>query len=112
MKQIYVESYYRNGYSRFMKQSVNTINHSRQEIIEERLRIIRFFDEFGAEATKKAFNRGRSTIYLWKQKLKKANGRIAVLAPGNKTPVRKRKRVVHPFIEGYIVEYRTNHPSR
>jgi len=111
VKQIYVESYYRNGYSRFMKQSVNTINHSRQEIIEERLRIIQFFDEFGAEATRKAFNKGRSTIYLWKQKLKKANGRIAVLAPGDKTPVRKRKRVVQPFIEGYIVKYRTDHPG-
>ena len=94
-----------------MKQSINSINYSRQEVIEERLRIIQFFDEFGAEATKKAFDKRRSTIYLWKQKLKKANGSIAVLAPGDKTPILKRKRVVHPFIEGYIVKYRTNHPG-
>jgi len=111
MKQIYVESYYRNGYSRFMKQSSKSINDSRQKIIEDRLRIIQFFDEFGAEATRKAFNKSRSTIYLWKHKLKKANGRIATLAPGSKAPIHRRRRIIHPFIEAFILKYRTDHPG-
>ena len=106
-----MESYYRNGYSRFKKQSSKSVNHYRQEIIEERLRIIQFFDEFGAEATRKAFDKSRSTIYLWKQKLRKANGRIAALAPGSKAPIHRRRRIIPPFIEAFILTYRTDHPG-
>ena len=111
MKQIYVESYYRSGYSRFMQYSYNIINHPKRECIERRLEIIKFFDEFGAEATRKAFHKSRSTVYLWKQKLKANGGKLSVLAPGDTTPIHKRKRVVHPFIESFIVDYRTNHPG-
>jgi len=112
VKQVYVASYYGNGYSRFMKhRSISISHHVGQEIIEERLKIIQFLDEFGAIATKKAFNKSRSTIYLWKQKLKQANGRIAALAPGSRAPINKRKRSVHPFIEAFIIKYRTDHPG-
>jgi transposase InsO family protein len=111
VKQIYVESYFRNGYSRFMKQNSNSASHFTQESIEQRLRIIQFFDEFGTEATKKAFNKSRSTIYLWKQKLNKAKGKISALAPGSRAPIHKRRRVVHPFIEAFILKYRTEHPG-
>lgn len=111
MKQIYIESYFRSGYSRFMKYINNILNHPKRESIEKRLEIIQFFEEFGAEATRRAFGRGRSTIYLWKQKLKKTGGKLSALAPGDKTPIHKRKRLLHPFIEHFIVEYRTNHPG-
>ena len=94
-----------------MKRNDNNVNHCTQESIEERLRIIQFFDEFGAEATRQAFNRSRSTLYLWKQKLKKANGSIAALAPGSRTPLHRRRRVVHPFIEAFIIKYRSDHPG-
>ena len=82
-----------------MKYSSIRTNHSGQEFIEERLKIIQFFDEFGADATREAFNKSRSTIYLWKQNLKKANGRIVALAPGSKAPINRRRRIIHPFIE-------------
>ena len=94
-----------------MKRSSNKKDISQQQVIEQRLKIIRFFDEYGADATRKAFNKSRSTIFLWKQKLKAANGRIGALAPGDRTPVNKRKRIVHPFIENFIVQYRTSHPG-
>jgi putative transposase len=93
-----------------MERHATNANHSVQESIEERLHIIRFFDEFGAEATRQAFNKSRATLYLWKQKLKKANGNTAALAPGSKTPIHRRKRVVHPFIEAFIIKYRADHP--
>jgi putative transposase len=111
VQQEYIEKYFRNGYRRFMKRSSTNKNLCQQEIIEERLKIIDFFDEYGADATRKAFNKSRSTIFLWKQKLKKANGRIAALVPGDRTPIHKRSRVVHPFIEDFIVKYRTDHPG-
>ncbi len=116
MKQIYVASYFRNGYSPvfntgFMKFINNILDHPKRETIEKRLEAIKFCDEFGFKATKLAFSKSRSTIYLWKQKVKKAGGKLSALAPGDKTPLHQRKRGVHSFIERFIVEYRSSHPG-
>ena len=98
MKQIYVESYYRNGYS------YNIINHPKQERLERKLEIIKFFDEFGAEATRKDFHESHSSMYLWKHKLKVGGGKLSALAPGDTTPV-------HPLTESFIIDYRTSPPG-
>ncbi|MDZ7262554.1 MAG: integrase core domain-containing protein [candidate division KSB1 bacterium] len=111
MQQIYIESYFQNGYSRCMQRLNDILNHPRQKEIENRLKVIDFFDEYGAEATRKAFGKSRSTIYLWKQKLKKASGRLSSLAPKDRAPRRRRTRIVHPCIEDFIVTYRTRHPG-
>ena len=111
MKQIYIASYFRNGYSRFMQYINNISEHAKRECIEKRVEIIKFFDEFGTDATRKAFHRSRSTIYLWKQRIKLSGGKLSAIAPGDTTPLHKRKRVVHPFIENFIIAYRTNHPG-
>ena len=84
-------------------------DHPRKEAIEKRVEIIKFFDDYGAEAAKRAFGKSRSTIFLWKQKLKDSGGKLSALAPGDKTPLRKRKRIVHPFITDFILKYRTDH---
>jgi len=107
VKQIYIESYFRNGYSRFMKFINNILDHPKREAIEKRVEIIKFCDEFGFKATRQAFGKSRSTIYLWKQKLKKADGKLSALAPGDRVPRNKRHRVVHPFIERFIIDYRS-----
>jgi len=111
VKQIYVESYYRNGYSRFMQYINDITGHPRHESIEKKVEIIKFFDDYGAEVIRRAFGKSRSTIYLWKLKLTKGGGKLSTLAPGDKTPLRKRKRLVHPFVENFIVEYRAAHPG-
>ena len=89
----------------------NILDHPKRESIEKRVDIIKFFEDYGEEATKRAYGKSRSTVYLWKQKLKKAAGKLSALAPGNKTPLHKRKRLVRPFIENFIVEYRSVHPG-
>ena len=111
MQQIYIESYYRNGYSRFMQVIEDIVDHPQRKVIERRLRIIEFFDQWGAEATREAHNKSRAAIYLWKHKLKASGGKLSSLALRNKTPLHRRKRIVHSFIESFIVEYRTNHPG-
>jgi putative transposase len=111
VEQIYVASYFKSGYSRFMQYILDNLHHPKRKEIEVRLEIIKFFDEFGAEATQRAFKKSRSTVYLWKQKLTKAGGKLSAIAPGNKTPVHKRKRLVHPFIEDFILKYRLAHPG-
>ena len=112
MKQIYVESYYGSGYSRFMKYLDDVIGHPQREGIEQRVEIIKFFDDYGAEVTRRAFGKSRSTIYLWKQKLKKAGGKLSVLARGDTTPFHKRHRIVHPFIERFYRRAQNSAPRR
>lgn len=109
MQQIYVESYFRNGYSRFMKYLDDITRHPQRQAIEKRLDIIKFFEDYGEEATRRAFGKSRSTIYLWKQKLRQAGGKLSALASGDRTPVHKRHRITHPFIEKFIIQYRTDH---
>jgi len=111
VKQIYVESYFRSGYSRFMQYINDILNHPKRGAIEKRVEILRFFEDYGEEATRRAFRKSRSTLYLWKQKLKKAGGKLSALAVGDKTPIRKRHRIVHPFIESFITLYRISHPG-
>ena len=98
-------------YIHFMNYVIDYQEHPQREIIEKRFEILKFFDEFGIEATKKAFKKSRSTIFLWKQKLAKANGKLSSLAPGDRTPKHKRKRTVNPFITEFIINYRTHHPG-
>ncbi len=88
----------------------NILEHSKRQSIEKRLAIIEFCDEYGFAATRKAFGKSRSTIFLWKQRLKANAGKLSSLAPGDKTPLHKRHRVIHPFIEHFILEYHTAHP--
>jgi putative transposase len=111
MQQIYVESFYKNGYIRFMKYLDDVTGHPQRQAIEKRVEIIKFFEDYGEEATRRAFGKGRSTIYLWKQKLRTAQGKLSALAPGSKIPIHKRHRVVDPFIAKFIIEYRTAHPG-
>ncbi len=80
--------------------------HTQRKAIEKRLEIIKFFDDYGTEATRRAFGKRRSTVFLWKQKLEKPGGRLSPLALGDKTPIHKRKRHVHPY---FILKYRTDH---
>ncbi len=89
----------------------DVFEHPNRVCIEKRLEIIKFFDEFGKEATRRAFGKSRSTIYLWKQKLQKSGGRISALAPGDRAPRNKRHRVVEPFVERFILDYRSAHLS-
>jgi len=111
MKQIYIASYFRSGYSRFMKYIHDVFDHPERQSIEKRLELIKFFDEFGQEATRRAFGKSRSTIYLWKQKLRESAGKISALAPGDRTPKRKRHRIMSPFIERFVIDYREAHPG-
>jgi len=84
--------------------------HPQKAAIEHRLEILKFFDEFGIEATRRAFHKSRSTIFRWKKKLADNGGRLSTLAHGNRAPLHRRRRVIHPVIAQFIIDYRTEHP--
>lgn len=88
------------------KQYLNTISHN--EIVQERLSIIKFFDEFGSKATKKAFGFGRSTIHLWKKRYKDSKYNPESLIPKTKRPKNTRRMRVDEKILGFIRNLREN----
>jgi transposase InsO family protein len=111
MKQIYLQSYFRSGYHRFMNYIYNISSHPKKQEIEKRLEIIKFFDEFGEDATNRAFGKKRSTIFLWKQKIKRSAGKLSALASGDRTPRTRTKRRVSSQVICFIESYRNLHPG-
>ncbi len=113
MKQIYLQSFFKKGYKRLMNY-ISDIAHltgDAQTVINKRIETIKFFDEFGRDATKKAFKVGRSTIFLWKQKLNQSGGKLSSLKPLSKAPkTRQRRRVLKEHID-FILSYRQKHPG-
>lgn len=86
------------------------VNHPKREIIEHRIEIIKFFDEFGSKAAKRAFGKGKSTIFLWKQKLKET-GKLSSLAPKDKTPHCFRQKETSSQVIAFVRQYRIKHPG-
>ena len=101
------------GIKRFM-QYISDIAHLDkhiQELINQRIKTLEFFDEYGKEATRKAFEVGRSTIYLWKGKLTKSGGKLSSLKPQSKAPKTRTRRVVLRAHIDFILAYRKEHPG-
>jgi transposase InsO family protein len=114
MQQIYLQSSFRPGYNRLMKYISNIAHMSEKdrEVISQRVKIIEFYEEFGKEATFQAFSISRSTVMLWKQKLKKNGFRLSALKLGSRAPKSPRlKRKVSQEIIDFVYDYRVNHPG-
>lgn len=92
-------------------QDIARMDKRTQELINQRIKVVEFFDEFGKEATKKAFKVGRSTIYLWKGKLTKSGGKLSSLKPESKAPKTRRRRSVLSAHIRFIESYRKEHPG-
>jgi transposase InsO family protein len=86
-------------------------NHPQRDVIEERVKIINFFDKYGEEATREAFGKARSTVFLWKKRLREGGGRLSSLAPLSRAPKRKRKSKISPAVREFIKQYRIHHPG-
>ena len=94
-----------------MKRINDILDHPKRKEIETRLKVMEFYDDYGARATRQAFGKSRSTIYLWKQKLRVSGGKLSSLAPGDRAPHHKRSRVIDPYIESFITNHRVSHPG-
>jgi putative transposase len=105
MQQIYTHSYFKK-YELYNLSKLNgLVNHPRYEEIKRRLKIINFYDRYGLSATKEAYGVSRSTIYLWKKKVREADGDIRALAPQSKAPRKKREKKWNKVIEEFIIRY-------
>lgn len=110
MQQIYTESFLK-GYARKTMRSIQDITqHPSKHIIEHRVKVLSFYDDYGAAATRRAFGVSRSTVFLWKQKLATGHGQLSALAPGSRAPKTRRRRTTDFRITDFIVEQRRRHP--
>jgi len=107
MQQIYTHSYFKKRELYNLSKLNSLINHPKYEEISRKLNIINFYDKYGISATREAYGVGRSTIYLWKKKIKENGGDIRVLASLSRAPKnRKRESKRDKRIEEYIIRYR------
>lgn len=110
MQQIYLNSFIK-GYARSAMYIQDITQHPYKHVIEHRVKIIMFFDDYGAEATTRAFGVSRSTIYDWKNRLKHGHGRLSSLAPSSKRPNSLRTGRDYYWHRKQILSLRTQYPG-
>ena len=98
------------GYASRAMNSSNITRHKDRAIIEHKVKVLTFYGRYGAAATQEAFGVARSTVFLWKQKLRTGHGHLEALAPGSRTPRTHRRRSTNPLVANFIVEQREAHP--
>jgi len=81
----------------------------RDTVAKERLRILKFYDQFGERATKEAFGADRKVISRWKQSLTKARGQISSLIPHSTRPHRVRTSQTDPRVIAWLRQERETH---
>ena len=64
----------------------------KQQVAEEKLKILKFWDKHGLEATLDAYGVKRRTLYLWKHTLKAGKGSVQSLNNKSRRPKHLRKR--------------------
>lgn len=82
----------------------------KSEVAQERLRIIKFYKEYGETAAKEAFGADRKVISRWRQKLREHDGALEGLVPESTRPNRTRTMMVSVEIIQFIREIRQEHP--
>jgi hypothetical protein len=105
LKQIYIAICSPKNYIYLMENVADYVDNPPKKAIGRRLEILKFFDEFGLEVTKKAFKASCSTVFLCKKKRQDAGGKLPVLILDNRVPLHRRKRIVDPFIVQFIIDY-------
>lgn len=77
---------------------------------EFRLKVIEYHKQFGTEAAVSAYDVSKASIYRWKKRLDKQQGRLTALIPYSRAPINKRKMMADPKVVSYIKTLRTDHP--
>jgi transposase-like protein len=64
---------------------------SENEVAQQRLKIIKFYEKHGEEATREAFGVDRKLISKWRKRVKENRGRLEALIPYSTRPKKARK---------------------
>lgn len=85
---------------------------SEDEVAQERMKILLFYETYGEHATQEAFGVTRKTIWVWRKRLTTGNNHLVVLAPTSTRPKTLRTMRVDPSIVAYIRDQREQFPRR
>ena len=80
------------------------------EIAKQRMKIIKFYEEYGEKAAKEAFGADRKIISRWRNKLKQGGGKLAALIPESTRPRKVRIPDISERIIGFIKGWREKYP--
>jgi len=94
---------------RFQNMVTNLRRFSAGEIVQERLRIINFYQQYGEKATKEAFKVDRKLVYVWRKRLNSCQGKVSSLIPLSTAPRKVRQMEVHPKVINQIGFLREQH---
>lgn len=76
------------------------------EVAKQRMKIIKFYAQYGEAATKEAFGADRKVVHVWRERLRLSEGKIEALVPNSTRPYRLRKMQSDQHIVEFIREYR------
>jgi transposase InsO family protein len=78
--------------------------------VARRAKILDFWKKHGEQAAKDAFGVSGRTLYRWQAELRKKEGRLEALDPKSTAPKERRRRIILPEVEAFIIRERTAHP--
>ena len=98
------------GYHRLMKTIDNSNLLKSHPEIERKLKIINFCAKHGFSATYDAYGVSRSSIFLWKKKLKDSQGKLLSLRNLSRKPHNMRRMFIEPTVLQFIEATRKEYP--
>ncbi len=78
---------------------------------QSKARILSFWEKHGLSATKDAHGVGRSTLFVWKKKLKEGQGNLESLNDASRAPMKRRLREINPRIIKEILRLRSTNDA-
>lgn len=83
---------------------------TKSEVAQQRMKIIKFYEEYGEKATKEAFGADRKVISRWRKRLKESGGKLSSLIPLSTRPHRVRHSIIPQEIISFIKDMREKYP--
>ena len=95
---------------RWVRMQASLRRFSADEVAQERLKIMQFYDEHGEAQCKTYFGVNRKTIHVWKKKLASAGQHLDALVVHSTRPKQVRRMATDPRILAFIRQLREDHP--
>lgn len=84
---------------------------TKDEVAQQRMKIIKFYEKHGEQATKEAFGADRKVISRWRQRLTDQGGQLIALVPKSTGPHQTRVPITDGRIIDWIEKEREAHPG-
>ena len=79
------------GWEEVRKMLSSLKRFTKNEVAQERLKILEFYQEYGEKATLKAFGVNRKTIWVWRKRFNLGRNQLSSLIPSSTKPKTTRR---------------------